>query len=550
MKRFAISVILLLASLQAFAYTPEIRDIRIDVSLSEEGAARIVEVWDVCVASGTEWYLVRSNLGDIRISDLSVTDETGREYINEGKWNTERSIDAKAGRCGILDRGDGYEICWGVGSFGDHTFTVSYTMSNVVKSLNDYDMLHMQFVSPGLSAPPQHCRVTLSAPGREFNADNSGIWAFGYNGAINFSGGAIVAESDEEFVRNSSVIILARFDKGIFTPVSTRDYDFEAVKEKAFEGSSYDEYLRQQKNERMMTRILAFAAAGAVALYTWGKRRARKKTNLNLFGVENIKEIGWERGIPFDGDLFESRYVMEKMGRYTQVNSIASALILRFIKDGKIDAIHNSKGKVELAFREGASTDDMGDTERSFFNMVREASGSDRILQSKEFSSWSKKNNERVSKWVDSLDAEGSNRLRRDNYVEGTKFTVDGQAHARRVVGFEKYLKDFTLIRERASQEAVLWHDYIVFASLYGIADKVAKELKDINPQAFETAVGMDYPTMSNVVILSNNMATSILGAVAAHHAQTSVSVGGGGGSSSFGGGGGFSGGGFGGGSR
>lgn len=549
MKRFAISVILLLSSLQAFAYTPEIRDIRIDVSLSEEGAARIVEVWDVCVASGTEWYLVRSNLGDIRISDLSVTDETGREYINEGKWNTERSIDAKAGRCGILERGDGYEICWGVGSFGDHTFTVSYTMSNVVKSLNDYDMLHMQFVSPGLSAPPQHCRVTLSAPGREFNADNSGIWAFGYNGAINFSGGAIVAESDEEFVRNSSVIILARFDKGIFTPVSTRDYNFEAVKEKAFEGSSYDEYLRQQKNERMMTRILAFAAAGAVALYTWGKRRARKKTNLNLFGVENTKEIGWERGIPFDGDLFESRYVMEKSGRATKANAIASAIILRFIKEGKIDVFRNAKDKVELAFRKNADLSSLSATEREFYDMIKEASGSDEILQSREFSTWSKRHAERVSDWVKSLTAEGSNRLRADHFVESSKFTKEGQAHARRVIGFEKYLKDFTLIKERASQEAVLWHDYIVFASLYGIADKVAKELKDINPEAFEEAVGMDYPTMNNVVYISNNMANSITSAVISH-AQTSVSVGGGGGSSSFGGGGGFSGGGFGGGSR
>ena len=95
----------------------------------------------------------------------------------------------------------------------------------------------------------------------------------------------------------------------------------------------------------------------------------------------------------------------------------------------------------------------------------------------------------------------------------------------------------------------MLWHDYIVFASLYGIADKVAKELKDINPEAFETAVGMDYPTMNNVVYISNNMANSITSAVVSH-AQTSVSVGGGGGFSSFGGGGGFSGGGFGGGSR
>ena len=33
--------------------------------------------------------------------------------------------------------------------------------------------------------------------------------------------------------------------------------------------------------------------------------------------------------------------------------------------------------------------------------------------------------------------------------------------------------------------EVHLWQDYLVFATLFGIADKVAKELKDIDPIAF-----------------------------------------------------------------
>ena len=551
MKRFALSFLLLLASLGAFAYYPEVRDIRIDVTLSEDGSAKITEVWDVCVASGTEWYLVRHNLGDIKISDLSVTDETGRNYIYEGEnWNIDRSIDAKAGRCGLTRDGHDYEICWGVGSYGDHVFTVSYNMSNVVKALTDYDALHMQFISQGVSPRPQHAKVTVSYPGHELTADNCGIWAFGYNGTDTFVDGNIVAETDEPFYSDDeSLILLARFDKGMFTPTSVKDYDFESVKSVAFKGSAYDDFIRQQKEEKLFARIMAFFFAAVTALCIWAARRSVKKRNLNIFGVENIKEIGWERGIPFDGDLFGSRYVMEKTGRATKANAIASAIILRFIKEGKIDVFRNAKDKVELAFRKNADLSSLSATEREFYDMIKEASGSDEILQSREFSTWSKRHAERVSDWVKSLTAEGSNRLRADHFVESSKFTKEGQAHARRVIGFEKYLKDFTLIKERASQEAVLWHDYIVFASLYGIADKVAKELKDINPEAFEEAVGMDYPTMNNVVYISNNMANSITSAVISH-AQTSVSVGGGGGFSSFGGGGGFSGGGFGGGSR
>ena len=120
--------------------------------------------------------------------------------------------------------------------------------------------------------------------------------------------------------------------------------------------------------------------------------------------------------------------------------------------------------------------------------------------------------------------------------------------HARRVVGFKKYLKDFTLLDERKTTEVALWGDYIVFAALFGIADKVAAELKDINPQAFEEVIGCDYPTMRTLVLLSNHVGNNVVSS--ATHYQTASSTSGGGGFSSLGGGGGFSGGGFGGGAR
>lgn len=548
MKRVALSLLAGLLCLSAFAWEPQIRDVEIRATLSDDGTARIMEIWDVCVASGTEWYLVRENLGDIRIGDLEVVDETGRIFINEGSWDIDRSITEKEGRCGLHTTANGYEICWGVGNYGDHTYTVSYTMTNVVKSLDDYDCLHLQFISPGLSSPVQHCKVTIAKPNIAFEESNCGIWSFGYNGTVNFSEGKIVAESDEPFVKQSSLIVLARFDKGIFYPTSVKGGDFESVKEKAFKGSSYEKFLKDQKRAKYRTVFFALLFGGIVFLAASKARKERKKRFLNMFGVEDLKKISYERGIPFDGNLFESRYVLEKSGKAPAPNAIASAIILRLVKNGQIEITHNSKGKVELSFVKDADISSLRGPEAELYEMMREASGGDLILQSNEFTRWSRLHNSRVVDWTDTLTAEGTNCLREDGYVESGRFSAQGQAHSRRVIGFKEYLQDFTLIKERASAEAVLWHDYIVFAALYGIADKVAKELKDINPVAFEQAMGVDYPTMHNVVVISNNMGNSITSSVV--RAQTASSVGGHGGFSSFGGGGGFSGGGFGGGSR
>ena len=548
MKRLLTALLASFASLAASAWNPEIRDIDIKVTLQENGTARIVETWDVTVASGTEWYLVRDNLDDIRISGLSVSDETGRQYYNEGEWDVDRSIEAKAGRCGIVTKRNGCEICWGVGSYGYHVFTVDYTMSNLVKSLNDYDMLLVQFISPGLSARPQHCRITIRRNDGGFTDEDSAYWGFGFNGTINIIDGAIVAESDEPFGPDGYANILARFNKGLFAPASVRDEDFESVRNEAFKGSAYREFEREQRSERIGRIIMVLFFGVFILISILGTKAAIRKRNRNLFGCDKIKDIIYDHGITFNGNLFESRYILEKCGLNAKPNAIAGAIILKMVKEGYINLINEADGKVSMSFNDSREQTSLRGPERELYAMMKDASGSDSILQDREFSRWSKRHPKRVTAWAESLTSDGSNCLREDGYAASSRLSDEGQAHARRVIGFEQYLKDYTLIKERASQEVALWQDYIIFAALYGIADKVAKELKDINPQIFEQVVGVDYPTMNRVVYLSNNMANSITNTVV--RAQTATSVGGHGGFTSIGGGGGFSGGGFGGGSR
>jgi len=101
--------------------------------------------------------------------------------------------------------------------------------------------------------------------------------------------------------------------------------------------------------------------------------------------------------------------------------------------------------------------------------------------------------------------------------------------------------------------EVRLWQDYLVYGSLFGIAGKVAKQLKDIDPVLFEQTVVYDYTTFDTILSMTNNMARAITNASYVRPAPTrssSSSWGGFGGGTSFGGGGGFSGGGFGGGAR
>lgn len=542
MRRFAATLLtLVLFAGAASAYSPRIREISIDVTLLPSGTALVQEEWDVCVASGTEWYLVRENLGDIRVGSLSVCDETGTEYVNEGGWDINRSLAAKAGRCGIVQKSDGVEICWGVGSMGHHTYRVTYEMTNAVKSLNDYDMLHLQLVSPGLSSRPEKVSARISAASANLSTDNTRIWGFGFDGESGFSGGAAVYTSDGKFKQNSSLIALLRFDKGIFNSSSTRSCSFDSVLNAALDGADFSD-------DSGFGEILAFFAMIFFCFFLplfagiFGSRREKKK----ILGMKPA-DVLWQRDIPFGGDLLKADYVMTRLGEVKKQNTLASAIILRMVYDGFINVTTDADGKVELAFA-GYPTDADSVT-RGLFDMMMEASGSDLVLQDKEFSRWAGKNKARIRKWGDSFSTTAEKQMQAEGLLKGTKFTEKGQEGARGTLGFKKFLEDFTLVKERGTSEAVLWREYLVFASLFGIADKVAKELKDIDPTVFDEVMPTNYDTTRQIVLMSDSLSRSITN-VRQVDTSGSMARGGFGGHTSFGGGGGFSGGGFGGGSR
>lgn len=541
MKRIVLFFAALLTSIAAFAYSPEIRNVDIKVLLHEDGAADFTEVWDVTVASGTEWYLVRNYLGDIKISNLTVSDETGREFITEsGNWNVDRDINAKAGRCGLHRTDEGYEICWGVGSFGPHVFTVSYSMSNCVKSLNDYDMLYMQLLSPGLSSTPQNVDVSISADCGTLNLENTYFWGFGYEGTSNMDDNGTIHLNSSGRIK--SVIALLRFDKGIFSPVSVQDRDFQEAYDIAMDGADFGKEEKKNRFADFLAKLIP-----VLLIFLVVKRASGNKKR--ILGMKP-KDVPWSREVPFNGNLEASNYVLSRLGENTKGNTYASALILRMIYDGCIIVQNKDKNKVDLMFNDDKGADLTGPA-RKLFLMMREAAGIDDILQDKEFSRWSRKNYKKVNDWVNSVSSEGSSFMSGRDYIKGYKFTPEGQAQARGLVGFKKFLSDFTLMNERGSRDVGLWQDYLVFASLYGIADKVAKELKDIDPKFFEQANSYDYDTMSSVItrnmVLSNAITNAQVKATSGSSGHGGTSSFGGGG---FGGGGGFSGGGFGGGSR
>ena len=120
----------------------------------------------------------------------------------------------------------------------------------------------------------------------------------------------------------------------------------------------------------------------------------------------------------------------------------------------------------------------------------------------------------------------------------------------RQVFGMKKFLQEFTLLDERGVGEVGLWKDYMIFATLFGIAEQVMSDMKRINPEYFNMDnVAQQMVDESTMPIIRSTMQNSTARA-AMSKAEREARAAGRGGSSSWGGGGGFSGGGHGGGIR
>ena len=537
-------LLVLLASATGISARPYLNSLDIRVVLSHNGDARITEtrVMDID-DEGTECYIGLGNMGGSEVRDLRVSDEDGNDFENIGDWDIDRSRSWKEYKCGIVYKHNGYELCWGLGESGSRTYITSYTITSLIHAYPDADAIRHVFFDQDVSPKPDHAKITIEAEDSIlFTEENCGIWGFRFGGELGFQDGRIIAYNTEDFGHSGAMYIMVRFNKGMFEPTIQEDDTFEHKKELAFEGSDYssdDEWTAEDTIILVIMAICFFIVpiVGAIwyFIYVW---RARKKVN---------KDLPWYRDVPMKGNLQQANDVLNAYKYFgTDYNNLLSACILKLIDMGaiSIEQTSNSKGKTEQNFviHELQNYADQPLLLRKIHSMFKTAAGEDTVLEPKELRSFmrSSKNESITDSFINTLHTKTSISYYKERFDD-----------VRQVFGLKKFLKEFSLLDERHVNEVSLWKDYMIYATLFGIADQVIKDMKKINPEYFnmdQVAAQMANDTTLPMIYSTLHSGTSR--AVANKAAREARASGHGGHSSWGGGGGGFSGGGFGGGVR
>ena len=341
MRRVILSVFLLLGILlhaQAQAIR-SISNLDIRVEVEKDGSAWITQTWDAeAGSSGTEFYIPVGNLGPMTVSRLSVS-ENGRAFESLGDdWDVDRSRSWKTGKCVIVPKSNGVELCWGLGESGPHQWKARFYVTGLVQAYDDADAFNFQFVNRGMDPAPEHVRVTIvpafDCP--EWTYDNTRVWGFGFYGDINVENGAVVEESSESLGYSSSVIALVKFEKGLFEPAVTAGGPFQDLLDRALDGSAYGE---DDGMPTWFAVLFGLLFCGSIFLLLWAAIASARgyKWKKSIFGKKKIE--GWYREAPLEGNLLAAEYLLVKGKRFeisAPAQNIIGAMFLRWIMDGKL----------------------------------------------------------------------------------------------------------------------------------------------------------------------------------------------------------------------
>lgn len=527
-----------------------IYSIDMDIYIDRSGNANITEKWHVNGQDGTEWYKVLNNLGNSTLTNFKVSMD-GKELTRK-TWDVDESLSEKKGYYGINYTSNGLELCFGKYDYKEHIFTLSYNLSNFVFNTEDSQVLYWTLIDELSDVNFDDFSVEI----RSYYSfpDTLDVWGYGYKGYAYVENG-VIKMSNESDMDDEYVVLLAKFPLNTFNTTNTdkRFDNFNDVYEEAEEGTfeyNYEITNILDKIFGILSFVFNFFLVIGIPLIV-AILASRNKYGYKNNKKINKKEVPMFRDIPCDKDIYYANTLIKLNNFGYKESNILGAIILKWVRENKIVF-----KKEEGTFGKEKSVIDLtlnpvfdNENERKLFDMMKVAS-KDGYLETKEFEKWSKNNYSKFFDLFKKIEAEKINELKAEGHIykrtnkEECKYknVMDDYIYedSKQLYGLKLFLEEFSSIDTKEVLEVHLWDEYLMFAYLFGIADKVAKQLKNMYPEVIEQS-NIDY---DNIVFVSHISTRTVSAASSARSAAQSYSSGGGGFSSGGGGGGSFGGGG------
>ena len=520
---FFFSSLFFLWHTHVYAGDLELKNLSYDVTLNADGSANVTETWDISIEDTNTLFktfeIDSSKYSGIEnVSLVEITNGTRKNFsqIYQEKYHVDKDC-----FYALRNSSGDFEIAWGVhedNSYARRTFEMSYTIVDAVKNYFDCSEFYWQFIGTDSAIPAKKVTGTITLPTSVVNLDDFRVWAHGpLNGNISKISNNTASFEVENLASHTMLEVR------IVTPtyIFSNNYNF-SYQDKLSQILGQEQTWAQEANRKReaiarrqqimeIVKICFFTLTNIVgiilAIVLIKKTKAYK---LELQKTPNYKpttpskyfrEIPNENATPAQAAFL---YYFKNSSFSFHASNVFSATML--------DTSLLPKAELEIYEILEKVNSSKEFTMKDFESYCKKHSSSF-LSKYNSMETYAKKEAESQGNYDKNLYQQYNNWLAKGfgylflsivsipfmivNVIPSiiciiycfkisgryNTLTQKGIDEKEAWIGLKNYMQDFSMMKEKEVPELVLWEKYLVFATAFGIADTVLKQLKVIYPQ-------------------------------------------------------------------
>ena len=566
--------------------------------INDDGSMDVVETWNIEIEDTNTLFKTFeldntkfSSIDNVKVKDVTANKEFNQ--IDEEMYHVTKDC-----YYGLVNSNGAFEIAWGVGLDDEEdtrTYEISYTVEDAVSKYNDYAELYWQFIGEDFEIDADKITGTIELPESANSTEDIKVWGHteGLNGEIYATATNEITFELNNFYAGRFVEVRTLFPSYMIENAnrtySTNRYE-EVVQEETEWANEANARRRQEEIKDLIITILMIIAiiVITVILIVKAVKYGKKLKTLNKYKPE--QELEYFRDLPSkDVTPGEATYILQEAyyGFSSSFDRIFSATMLDLKLKDYIDLrVEKDKKDKDVIYikRIKPSDEKLKNDEKKVLDFIYKVEKKKEEITIKQLEKYITSHSSSVQKLIeqsgkdieDQLVLEGIlNKSNKEEYIKyqtmsGLYFvfaiivlmfafpvsialivngilcfkikkrinvlTQKGIDSKEKWKGLKKYMEDFSLLNEKEVPAIEVWEKYLVYATAFGIADKVLKQLKTVYPNIDQ----MDVSASAYMYFMyHSNFSTSFNSAITSSISSSYSSATGGGGGFSGGGGGG-----------
>lgn len=526
---------------------------------------------------------------NVKVQEVKSSGNVDFNRINQYKYHVDKNC-----YYALMYKGK-FEIAWGAHAENTtRTYKISYKIIDAVKNYNDCSEFYWQFISTSSEIPADYIEGTIKLPYNVQNIEDLRVWAHGpLNGDIvklsNDTVRFTIKDLDENTMLEARVVTPTNIFNANLNTLNQNKLNSILTQEETWaeEANLKRERLEKQIETQRKIIIVGFVIANILGLILaivvikkiikYHKELKNtpiiKPEQYEYFrDIENKNQTPAEAGLLYYFKVISLQSVMPKI-------ITATMLDLCMKKHIEFEQVPDKNNQIKVKLI-NTNKENLKEDEKVVYELLEKIPKQDsNSFTMKEFEKYASKHSskilttfERIEKIAKKSQEDEGNYskdliTKHQNWAaKGVGYiflaivsvismwllvipsivaavycfiissryntlTEKGMNEKEKLIGLKKYMEDFSMMKEKTVPELVLWERYLIYATVFGIAEKVLKQLKVVYPELLDESYissnGYTYlylmysPRFSNsfITTLNNSLTTS-------YHSATNYSSG------------------------